>query len=141
MLTSYAISLILIGLSGLLLDSHRRAWRAAELDAKLSDRERRYSLSQYRRRMQASGIIGLIGAAIGVRPLVPREPWPMALYLFFLAGSCASIMLLAAIDAWSTRQYYARLRSEQLTAQIKLARELNAARNSAKADDPSKQTA
>jgi hypothetical protein len=107
-----------------LLDSHRRNWRHAQQDPKLSDSERRYCLSQYRRRSQASGIIGLLGAAIGARPLVPREPWPMLLYLIFLAGACLLIMLLAALDAWATRQYYARMRSEQLTAQIKLAREL-----------------
>ena len=50
------------------------------------------------------------------------------------------IMLLAAIDAWSTRQYYARLRSEQLTAQIRLSRELIAARKSSDAGESSKQT-
>jgi hypothetical protein len=43
-------------------------------------------------------------------------------------------MVLAALDAWSTRQYYARLRNEQLTAQIKLARELRAASKSTDAD-------
>jgi hypothetical protein len=140
MLTTYAISLVLIGLSGVLLDSHRRAWRAAEQDARLSDSERRYCLSQYRRRMQASGIIGLLGAAIGVGSLVPRRPWPLALYVLFLAGACISIMLLAAIDAWATRQYYARLRSEQLTAQIRLSRELSAARKPTDAGESSKQT-
>jgi hypothetical protein len=138
MLTAYAISLLLIGLSGFLLDLHRRSWRAAEQDASLSDHERRYFLSQYRRRMQASGIIGLLGAAIGGQSLVPREPWPMVLYVLFLTGACVSIMLLAAIDAWSTRQYYARLRSEQLAAQIRLSRELIAARKS-EVDESSKQ--
>jgi hypothetical protein len=140
MLITYAISLVLIGLSGVLLDSHRRAWRAAEQDGKLSDSERRYCLSQYRRRMQASGIIGLLGAAIGVGALVPRRPWPLALYVLFLAGACVSIMLLAAIDAWATRQYYARLRSEQMTAQIRLARELSAARKRSDASESSQQT-
>jgi hypothetical protein len=52
----------------------------------------------------------------------------MLLYVLFLAGACGCIMVLAALDAWATRQYYARVRSEQLTAQIKLARELTAAR-------------
>jgi hypothetical protein len=128
MVITYAISLFLIGLSGFLLDAHRRSWREALQDSALADNERRYRLSQYRRRSQASGIIGLLGAAIGIRSLVPHEPWPMILYLMFLTGACACIMVLAALDAWATRQYYARLRSEQLTAQIKLARELTAAR-------------
>jgi hypothetical protein len=125
------ISLILIGLSGVLLDSHRRAWRAVDEDASKGDRERRFALSQYRRRMQASGIIGVLGAAIGIGPLVPREPWPLVIYLMSLTGACGAIMVLAALDAWATRQYYARMRNEQLTAQIKLARELHAARKSA----------
>jgi hypothetical protein len=128
MITTYAISLVLLGLSGFLLDSHRRSWRIAQQDATLSDSERRYCLSQFRRRSQASGIIGLLGAAIGAHPLVPREPWPMLLYVMLLASACLSIMFLAALDAWATRQYYARLRSEQLTAQIRLARDLAKAR-------------
>jgi hypothetical protein len=134
MILTSIISLILIGLSGVLLDSHRRAWRAVQQDTTKSERERRFALAQYRRRMQASGIIGVLGAAIGVGPLVPREPWPLVIYLASLSGACGCILVLAALDAWATRQYYARLRNEQLTAQIKLARELHAARKSADAD-------
>ena len=130
MFTTYAISLFLIGLSGVLLDGHRRSWRAAEQDTALGERGRRFARAQFRRRMQASGIIGLLGVAIGIGPLVPREPWPMVLYLLTLSGACACIMILAALDVWATRQYYARLRTEQLTAQMKLARELGAAQKS-----------
>jgi hypothetical protein len=36
-----------------------------------------------------------------------------------------AIMMLAALDAWATRQNFLRLRSEQLATQIKLARELS----------------
>jgi hypothetical protein len=126
--------LLLIGLSGLLIDSHRRTWRTVEHDPAIPERERRYYRSQYRRRMQASGIIGMLGAAIGVRSLVPHEPWPMILYLVFLSGACLSIMLLAGLDAWATRQHYARIRTEQLTAEIKLARELARARQSSDSD-------
>jgi len=125
MFFTYVISLVLIGLSGFMLDWHRRSWRAVEQDADVPERQRRFFRSQFRRRMQASGIIGLIGAAIGIKSLVPLRPWPMVLYLLFLAGACACIIVLAGLDAWATRQHYARLRSEQLTAQIKLARELS----------------
>jgi hypothetical protein len=124
MVVVYAASLVLIGLSGLMLDLHRRSWRAAQQDGSLSDRERRFAQAQYRRRTQASAIIGVLGAAIGMEPLVPLRPWPMALYVASLAGACVCIMLLAALDAWATRQHYARLRDEQLAAQLKLAREL-----------------
>ncbi len=125
MVTVYATSLVLIGLSGLMLDMHRRSWRGAQQDPSLSDRDRRFAQAQYRRRTQASAIIGALGLAIGMGPLVPLRPWPMVLYVASLAGACGCILLLAAIDVWATRQNYARLRSEQLAAQMKLARELS----------------
>lgn len=130
MFTLYAISLSLIGLSGVLIDSHRRSWRAARQDETLGARERRFARSQYLRRMQASSIIGLVGAAIGVRPLIPPEPFPMAVYLATLVGACACIMLLALLDVWATRQHFLRIRDEQLTAEAKLAIELRRATRS-----------
>ena len=125
MLTIFATSLLLVGLSGVLLDSHRRSWRAAQEDGNLTERDLRFSRAQFHRRMQASGIIGLLGAAIGLGPLVPPEPWPMVLYVATMGGACACMLLLAALDVWATRQNFARLRSEQLAAQIKLAREMH----------------
>lgn len=124
MMTVFATSLLLIGLSGFLLDSHRRSWLSAQADEKLSERDVRFARAQYLRRRQASGIIGLLGLAIGVEPLVPQEPWPMVLYVAAMAVACACIMILAGLDAFATRQNLARLRSEQLAAQIELVREL-----------------
>jgi hypothetical protein len=117
MVMVFAISLLLMVLSGLMLDMHRRSWRVAQADPRLSEGDLRFARSQYRRRTQASGIIG-------VGPLVPPEPWPMMLYVASLAGACLCIVLLAALDAWASQQNFARLRSEQLAAQIKMAREL-----------------
>jgi hypothetical protein len=124
MITVYAISLMLIGLSGVLLDMHRRSWRAAQQDTAITDRDRRFAGAQYRRRTQASGVIGVIGAAIALWPLVPQRPWPMFMYVAALGGACFWIVLLAALDAWAIRQNFARVRGEQLAAQVKLAREL-----------------
>lgn len=124
MIATVVLSLILMGLSGFLLDLHRRSWRSAEQDANLKPIDRRYALSQYRRRMQASGIIGVLGAAIGCRPLVPHDPVWLLLYVISLLGACLVITALACMDAWATRQHFARLRSEHLAAQVKLVREL-----------------
>jgi hypothetical protein len=124
MISVYVTSLVLIGLSGYLLDAHRRAWRAAQHDNSLSDRDRQFTQSQYRRRTQASAIIGVLGAAIGVYPLVPMRLWPMTIYVASLAGACGCILLLAALDAWASRQNFVRLRNEQLADQVKLAREI-----------------
>ena len=125
MFTVYAISLLLIGLSGVMLDMHRRAWRAAQEDGTLSECDVRFARAQYRRRNQASAIIGVLGFAIGVGPLVPPRPWPMVLYVTSLAGACLCIVILAGLDALATRQNFARLRSERLTDEIKQARELH----------------
>jgi hypothetical protein len=125
MYSIFLLSLLLFGLSGLLLDMHRRSWLAARQDNSLSDFDVRFARSQYRRRTQASGIIGALGAGIAVGPLVPSEPWPFVLYTASLVGACGCLMLLAVIDAWATRQNYARLRSEHLAAQMKLVQELS----------------
>ena len=123
MFGTYVLSLMLLGLSGFMLDMHRRSLRSAQQDPQLATNEHRYALSQYRRRMQASGIIGALGIAIGCWPIVPREPFAYTLYLLSIAGACFAIVFLAAIDAWATRQHFARIRSENVTAQVKLARE------------------
>lgn len=128
------MSLGLLGLAGLLIDSHRRCWHTARQSAELSDCDRRFARSQYRRRMQASGIIGMLGAAIGLGPLVPRRPGPMAFYLAMLVTACGCIMVLAFLDAWATRQNFRRLHGERMAAELKLAVELRRARDSAEAD-------
>ena len=65
MIATSIVSLLLIGLSGVMLDMHRRSWQNAQQNKDLTPGTRRFALSQYRRRMQASGIIGVLGAAIG----------------------------------------------------------------------------
>jgi hypothetical protein len=124
MIGTYVASLFLIGLSGLLLDMHRRSWRQAQQDASLTAGDLRFSRSQYRRRTQASGIIGVVGASIAIYPILPREPLPVTVYLFAISLACLAILLLAALDVWATRQNVARIRSEHLAAQVKLARDM-----------------
>ena len=107
MIATYVVCLLLIGLSGVLLDMHRRSWRAAQANQELSPADRRFALSQYRRRMQASGIIAVLGIAVGCEPLIPHEPLSFVLYLGSILGACLAVVVLAAIDAWSTRQHIA----------------------------------
>jgi hypothetical protein len=130
MVGTFIVSLLLIGLSGMLVDIHRRSWRAAQQDESLTQGDLRFARSQYRRRTQASGIIGVLVAALGMRPLVPHEPLPITIYLATISAACMAIMFLAALDAWATRQNFVRMQSEQLAAQIRMAREL--ARDSAR---------
>jgi hypothetical protein len=124
MIAAYFVPLFLIGLSGLLLDSHWRKWRAAQQDETTSPSDLRFARSQFRRRVQSSGTIGVLGAVLAVYPLVPHAPLPITLYLMAITLACGAIILLAGLDVWATRQNFLRLRSEQLAAQVKLAREI-----------------
>jgi hypothetical protein len=124
MIAAYFVPLFLIGLSGFLLDSHWRNWRAAQHDETISPHDLRFARSQFRRRVQSSGTIGMLGAVLAVYPLVPHAPLPITLYLMAVTLACGAIILLAGLDVWATRQNFLRLRSEQLAAQIRLAREL-----------------
>jgi VIT1/CCC1 family predicted Fe2+/Mn2+ transporter len=125
MIATCIVSLLLIGLSGVLLDSHRRSWRAAQQNESISPADLRFARSQYRRRTQASGTIGVLGAVLGVYPLVPHAPLAITLYLVAITLACLAIMLLAVLDAWASRQNFMRLRGEQLATQVKLARDLD----------------
>jgi hypothetical protein len=137
MLGVILISLALLAISGLLIDSHRRTWHHARDSAELSDRDRRFAQSMYRRRMLASGMIGGIGAGIGVGPIVPREPLAMAFYLATLLAACAWIMLLAMLDTWATRRHYRRVRREQLSKQLQLTVEMASLGETAESEGPS----
>ena len=128
------VPLLLIGLAGLLMDAHRRTWQNAQWDERLNERDRRFARAQYRRRMQASGLIGLIGAAFGCYPLIPKKPLEITAYLAVLVGACMCIMLSGLLDFWATRQNLRRIQNEHLAAELKLASELRAARTSSQAE-------
>src|SRR5258708_39982100 len=123
MIATCIVSLLLLGLSGVLLDLHRRSWRSVQKMESISPGDLRFPRSQYRRRTQASGTIGLLGAVLGVYPLGPRAPLPFTLYLVAITLACMAIMKLASMDAWATRQNFLRLRDIQLATQITIAPE------------------
>ena len=86
--------------------------------------------------MQASSVIGVIGATIGVGPLVlgPRQPGPMALYVAFLLAACVWIMVLALFDIWATRAYYRRFRTDQSTRELRIVTEFKSDQTTSDAD-------
>lgn len=140
MIAVIVVSLTLLGVAGWLIDSHRRAWLGTQNSASLTERERHFARSMYRRRMMASGTIGAVGAAIGIWPIIQndRGPWMLAIYTGLLLAACSWIMILALIDFSATRQYYRSLRKEQRAKQAELESEIAAMRDSS---DPERQTA
>ncbi len=120
------ISLTMLGLSGLLIDSHRRTWHEARDSAALSQADKKFARSMYFRRMQASGLVGLMGAAIGIWPIFDNQarPWALLFYTAILLTACAWSMALAMLDIWATRRHFQRKRIEQLKKQVQLTVEL-----------------
>lgn len=122
------ISLTLLGLSGLLIDSHRRTWREARESTSLSEADKKFARAMYVRRMQASAMVGVMGAAIGVWPVVDQQarPWTLLLYTAILLVACAWSMALAMFDIWATRRHFQRKRMENLAKQLQLTVEMAA---------------
>lgn len=125
MTAAFCVSAVLLGLAGLLIDQHRRAYprAAAGGDA----RSRRFAASQYRRRMVGSSTIGVVGALFGVQRLVPETPLWMAVYLAALLGGCMVILLCGLADALAGAKFYRRARLEDRLEQAALAFELERA--------------
>jgi len=95
--------------SGLLLWIHWRAWRACrseELDERAFDFRRR----QFRRRMQASAMIGIVGVAVVVS-LVIADTLMTALLWLVVVSLVVWMLLLAFADMVSSYFYYAQIRA------------------------------
>lgn len=123
------ISLTLLGLSGLLIDSHRRTWQEARESTSLSEADKSFARAMYLRRMQASAMVGVMGAAIGIWPAINQQarPWALLLYTAILLVACAWSMALAVFDIWATRRHFHRKRMENLAKQLQLTVEMAAA--------------
>ena len=104
MVATSLLSLVLLALAGVLLDSHRREWAVAkaekEGDAYLFVRRRVI------RRSFATAAIAVVGVLVALWPLVPREPLWVASYLAGLVSLAGIIFLLGVGDAWASGRYY-----------------------------------
>lgn len=120
--------LLLLGLSGLLIDAHRRTWRAVQAGDKLEERDLRAARAQYLRRLRASGTIGVLGALLIVHPLVPQKPLWFTLYVLLLVLLCGWMFLLALVDGFAASLRVRRARRERESLEAKLNRELRDAR-------------
>jgi hypothetical protein len=109
---------VIVGVAGVLIAWHMRTWRKA-LAAKLSASELKFAFQQYRRRMQTSAMLALVGGLIGGGPWVTA---PLAVLLYWLAVMVLIlwIMLLAGADMLATRMHFAEVETMQHLKQVKL---------------------
>jgi hypothetical protein len=109
---AFGIGLILLGSA--LIRWHFVAWRAHRSDAGIDDRERNHYRTQFRRRLQVSGLLILLGFMIPLGDALMelrRAPVFLAWYWFAVLIVTFWLMLLAAFDWVSTRMHNRAMRA------------------------------
>jgi hypothetical protein len=104
MLATSLLSLVLLALAGVLLDSHRREWAVARVEKEGDDY--RFARRRVVRRSLTTAAIAIVGVLVALWPLVPREPFWVASYLAGLVSLAGIIFLLGVGDAWASGRYY-----------------------------------
>jgi peptidoglycan/LPS O-acetylase OafA/YrhL len=111
MTATHYFGYFLIGTSAVLLAQHWQAWRDR---AAISAGERAYLRRQLQRRIVASALIGVVGAAMTLVDRVPRTPWALSCYLLALVLAGGVILIIALVDFAAARRHRERRQWEQL---------------------------
>ena len=126
LVTALAVTMLLV---------HRRSWRALQ-SRPLDARERDYHRRRFRRRVQASALLALVGPALFVGyHIPPRElPWLFVGYWTGVTLVTVWIGLLALGDAVASGRHFSLLRRQRIVTRAQLQAEITRAR-AAMADD------
>lgn len=109
---------------------HIRAWRRLQ-DAEVDPRERDFRHRQYRRRMQTSAMLGLLGVAIFVGQMLMAWPASRLLLVIYWSGVLVLVLwvvLLALADMTATSIYFSQEKNKSLVEHARLQGELQRAR-------------
>jgi MFS family permease len=136
------VAVVLLLTAGAMMVSHVRAWRAFFRDEALDAEEFDYRRRQYRRRMQTSAMLGILGAAILIGYLLTIWLRSPAFTVIFWIGVILLLFwtcLLALVDIWATKHHFNRQHDHCLVEQAKLRAEIQrmqAFRGNGKDKDP-----
>src|SRR5262245_50165886 len=103
---SLAVGITLILLGSALIRWHYTVWSAHRTDGDSDDREKNHYRTQFRRRVQVSALLILLGIMIPLGDALMelrRAPLFLAWYWFAVLLVAFWVMLLAAFDWLSTR--------------------------------------
>ncbi|MGA2621317.1 MAG: hypothetical protein ABSF26_27145 [Thermoguttaceae bacterium] len=127
--SSFLVSLVLLASAAGLMVWHVRSWRSVR-GGQLEPREVEFHRRQYRRRMQTSAMLAVLGLAILAGQqltslLGPKFAGPFWGGVLLLVAWMA---LLALADILATQQHFFRLRNHYLVERAKLQAELRRVR-------------
>jgi UDP-N-acetylmuramyl pentapeptide phosphotransferase/UDP-N-acetylglucosamine-1-phosphate transferase len=117
--------LLLLSAAGMML-SHLRAWRASQ-EEKLDPEDFDYRRRQFRRRMQTSAMLGIVGVAILIGYILTlwlRSPAFTIVFWIAIILVLFWTCLLAVVDVWATKHHFSRQRDHCLIEQAKLRAEI-----------------
>ncbi len=132
-LSSFLVALVLVATSVALVVRHVRVWKRLNGEG-LEERELDFRRRQFRRRVQTSAMIGLLGVAIVVGQLLldfVKSPRFLVYYWIGVLAILLWILLLAVADMMATSAHYSRERSDLAVGHAKLQLELRKARERA----------
>jgi len=92
----------------LVMRSHYYTWQKQKADPDIDDREREHLRRRYRRRLQATGLLVVIGILIplgDIEVLFVNRPVLFAVHWFTVIGLVMWVGLLAVADLASTRAH------------------------------------
>lgn len=102
--TTVLVATLLIAVSLMLLSWHWSTWQQADHGG-LAERDRTYLRRQFRRRTNASGMIGLVGLMM-LSTLWIQEAWLLALIWMAILAALLWVVLIAVLDGWVTHAHY-----------------------------------
>ena len=107
-------SLFLLAIAAGLIYFHLVAWKRAKNSMALPEFERSFQWRQCRRRLQASGMIGLLGLSIAFYPWLKEQgPKVLTYYVLGLLFLTIWVMFLALGDILASRVHLRRVQNEQ----------------------------
>jgi hypothetical protein len=127
---SVLVALVLCGSSAGLIAGHIRAWRRLQ-GAEIDQGERHFRRRQYRRRMQTSAMLGVLGVAIFVGQLLMIWVASQVLLVVYWSGVLLLLLwvaVLALADMAATGFYYSREKTNYVVEHARLQGELRRAR-------------
>ena len=117
--------ILLLAAAGMIF-SHIRVWRDFRQE-ELGPEEFDYRRRQFRRRMQTSAMLGILGVAIFVGYVLTlwlNSPTFTVVYWIAIILALVWTCLLAMVDIWATKHHFRRLRDHCLVEQAKLRAEI-----------------
>lgn len=124
---SLGVAAVLVVTGGVFLWRHRVGWRKQQSDPSHDAADQRYFSRRYRRRMQTSSLLIVIGVLIGIGdPLIPWQKLPglFAIYWGGVLLLACWVILQAVSDLSSTRMHSRQSLADLRRKQAELRQEL-----------------